>query len=305
MKRSIRFWATLQALLVTFLWSTSWVFIKTTLNEIPPILFAGLRYLLASLILLPAAWKYRDRIRQLSAGEWRCLAILGVVFYTLTQGGQYLALDHLEAITLSLLLNLTVVLVAFIGIVTLKELPSKVQWAGIILFLLGLVLYFYPVVLTGKPIGYFWAVLTVCANAVAALMGRSVNKRGNIPPMVVTVISMGIGALLMMGVGLAVEDLPAISTKGWLVIFWLAAVNTAFAFTLWNKSLKDLTAVESSIINNTMFVQIALLAWVFLGERLNFKEGIGCLLVVGGVLLVQLFQADKNVQGTNVRNAAR
>ena len=42
-----------QALLVTFLWSTSWVLIKFGLGEIPPLLFAGLRYGLAALILLP------------------------------------------------------------------------------------------------------------------------------------------------------------------------------------------------------------------------------------------------------------
>ena len=40
--------AVLQALLVTFLWSTSWVLIKFGLTGIPPLTFAGLRYSLAS-----------------------------------------------------------------------------------------------------------------------------------------------------------------------------------------------------------------------------------------------------------------
>ena len=41
----------LQAVIVTFLWSTSWVLIKLGLEEIPAINFAGLRYTLAFLIL--------------------------------------------------------------------------------------------------------------------------------------------------------------------------------------------------------------------------------------------------------------
>ena len=45
--------AVLQALLVTFLWSTSWVLIKVGLDEIPALTFAGLRYTLAFLFLLP------------------------------------------------------------------------------------------------------------------------------------------------------------------------------------------------------------------------------------------------------------
>ena len=37
----------LQALFVTFLWSTSWVLIKIGLDQIPALPFAGLRYTLA------------------------------------------------------------------------------------------------------------------------------------------------------------------------------------------------------------------------------------------------------------------
>ncbi|MBN1316689.1 MAG: EamA family transporter [Anaerolineales bacterium] len=306
MKLSNRFRAILLALLVTFLWSTSWVLIKTMLAEIPPLIFAGLRYSLACLILLPGAWKHRSHIRSLSACEWRNLAILGVVFYTFTQGGQFITLNHLDAIPFSLLLNLTVVLVALFGIITLREAPSRKQWCGIGLFLAGILVYFFPLVSTGsEPAGYFWAAFTVCANAAAALLGRSVNSRGSIPPLVVTVISMGVGAALLMGAGLAIESFPRIGYLGWIVILWLAAINTALAFTWWNRTLKILTAVESSIINNTMLVQIALLAWLFLGERLNVKEGIGCILVLMGVLMVQLGRVEGNNHKAVVRSGSR
>ena len=65
-------------------------------------------------------------------------------------------------------------------------------------------------------------------------------------------------------------------------------VNTALAFTLWNLTLRELSAVESSIINSTMLIQIAILAWIFLGERITWQEGAGLLLAGAGVLLVQL-----------------
>ena len=45
--------ARFQALFVTFLWSTSWVLIKIGLQDIPALTFAGLRYGLAFLCLLP------------------------------------------------------------------------------------------------------------------------------------------------------------------------------------------------------------------------------------------------------------
>lgn len=289
MQFSPRWRAILQALLVTFLWSTSWVLIKIALHEIPPLTFAGLRYTIACLILLPALRQHRVAVRSLSGKEWRRLAALGLVFYTLTQGGQFLTLNHLEAITFSLLLNFTAVLVALFGIVTLREVPTRWQWAGMALFLVGVLVYFHPVLLpAGQSLGLAFAGITVGANAVASLLGRSVNRDSSLPPLVVTVISMGIGASLLLGTGLIVQGLPALSWSAWAIIGWLAVVNTALAFTLWNTTLRTLTAVESSIINNTMLVQIAVLAWLFLGEGLSFKDVIGLCLATAGILVVQL-----------------
>lgn len=65
-------------------------------------------------------------------------------------------------------------------------------------------------------------------------------------------------------------------------------MNTAFAFTLWNRTLRSLTAVESSIINSTMLGQIAVLAWLFLGESLSWQRGTGLLLAALGTLMVHV-----------------
>jgi drug/metabolite transporter (DMT)-like permease len=293
MRFSPRLQAILQALFVTFLWSTSWVLIKRTLAEIPPLTFAGLRYSIAVLILLPGLRRQKTAIRTLSVRDWGFLAGLGLVFYTMTQGGQFLTLNHLEAVTFSLLLNFTTVLVALIGVFTLREVPSRWQWAGIVIFVAGALVYFYPVsVPAGKALGFALAGFTVCANAVAALLGRAVNRKQTIPSTVVTVISMGIGALVILGIGLAVQGLPPLSRNGWIVIGWLAVVNTALAFTLWNSSLRILSATESSIINNTMLVQIAVLAWLFLGERLSMGEVAGLILASSGALLVQVARPE-------------
>jgi drug/metabolite transporter (DMT)-like permease len=85
-----------------------------------------------------------------------------------------------------------------------------------------------------------------------------------------------------------VEGVPRLDGSAWATILWLAIVNTAVAFTLWNHTQRRLTAIESSLINNTMLVQIAILAWIFLGEPIGAREGAGLVLAVLGVVLVQL-----------------
>ncbi len=89
---------------------------------------------------------------------------------------------------------------------------------------------------------------------------------------------MGIGAILLLGTGLATQGMPNLSLTHWAIIVWLAIVNTAFAFTLWNLTLRVLSAMESSIINSTMLIQIAVLAWIFLDERVTWQEGFGMVL---------------------------
>ena len=81
--------AILQALFVTFLWSTSWVFIKFGLADIPPITFAGLRYFLAFLALIPfyARSNSTTPLRSLSRRDWRNLLGLGLLYYTEPDGG--------------------------------------------------------------------------------------------------------------------------------------------------------------------------------------------------------------------------
>jgi drug/metabolite transporter (DMT)-like permease len=289
MRFSPRLLAILQAILVTFLWSTSWVLIKRNIHEIPPLTFAGLRYSIAFLILLPGLWKRKAEVLALSVKEWRRLVVLGLVLYTLTQGGQFLTLKQLEAVSFSFLLNFTTLLVAFFGILFLRETPSRLQWSGIGIFVIGVFVYFFPTFIPrGKLLGFALAGFTVFAGANASVLGRSVNRDGKISPLVVTIISMGAGAILLLGLGLVFQGFPPITSQVWVTIAWLALVNTAFAFLLWNKTLQTLSAVESSIINNTMLVQIAVLAWIFLGEQITILGIVGLALGVFGVLLVNL-----------------
>jgi len=289
MKTSERTRAILQALLVTFLWSTSWVLIKISLKDIPPLTFAGLRYSLAAMLLIPAMFKQRAAFTSLTRRDWWNLVLLGIVFYALTQGGQFVTMKYLDTITFSLLLNFSAVVVALLGIIGLREYPSILQWGGIALFIGGVLLYFLPQGgLSGSPLGYILAGVSVTANAVGSLLGRSINREKRTPPMIVTGVSMGIGATLMLGIGVAVEPWPKLSLMNVLVILWLGAVNTAFAFYLWNLSLQHLSAMESSIINNTMMIQIAVLSWIFLQERLTWLEIVALLIAAVGIFLANI-----------------
>jgi drug/metabolite transporter (DMT)-like permease len=295
----VRLRAALAALFVTLLWSSSWVLIKWGIQDVPALTFAALRYGLATLCLLPFVGRRAQLapLRELTRGQWAELLALGLVYYTLTQGAIFVALAHLPAVTFSLALNFTAPLVALSGIVALRETPRAWQWLGMGLFLLGAWLYFAPAAGNSGPVlaplGVAAAALAVTANALAALQGRRVNRAAHLPPSLVTLVSMGGGALGLIAAAALFDTWPtfpdrAAALRFSAILIWLAVVNTAFAFTLWNATLRVLTALESSIINGTMLIQIALLAWIFLGERIGPGAALGLLLAGIGALVVQL-----------------
>jgi drug/metabolite transporter (DMT)-like permease len=283
--------AVLQALLVVFLWATSWVLIKIGLQEIPALTFAGLRYTLAFLCMLPFVLFSR---RMRSLGEfskrrlWQLL-LLGILLYSITQGAIFLALDYLPAVTTNLLWSFSSVAVTIMGIIWLAEYPTRLQWVGVFLAVFGAVIYFYPAaLLANQLLGIIISIIGVLANAGAAILGRNINRKRDIHPITVTTISMGIGAPVLLVAGISVQGFPAFSPRGWLIIAWLAVVNTAFAFTLWNHTLRSLSAMESSIINGTMLIWIPILAVIFLGEDVSPTEIVGLVVVAVGTLIVQL-----------------
>jgi drug/metabolite transporter (DMT)-like permease len=290
-KLSPRLCAVLLALLVTLLWSTSWVLIRIGLENIPPLSFAGLRYTLAFLCLLPFAVSSRqlEPLRRASAGTWLRLVMLGVLFYAVTQGAQFLSLFYLPASTTSLVLSFTTILVAFLGVSLLREQPTIAQWAGAAVYLVGMFVYLYPISLPrGEVIGLIAALTGVLANALSSVLGRYVNRSDDLPPLAITVVTMGVGSVLLLAIGIAAQGLPHLTLANWAIVLWLAVVNSALAYTLWNRTLRTLSAMESSMINNTMLFQIAVLAWLFLGEHLTLTQATGIVLAVVSTLVVQV-----------------
>jgi drug/metabolite transporter (DMT)-like permease len=191
----------------------------------------------------------------------------------------------------TLLLNFSPIFVAIPSGIVNQEKTSLVQWIGIILSIAGAIVYFLPLnIPMNQVIGLVAVFIGVLANASSSLQGRKVNTQTGLPSIVITTVSMGIGGILLLVFGSLAQGFGKLDLQQWIIIAWLAVVNTAVAFTLWNKSLQTLTAVESSIINGTMLPQIAILAWIFLGEPLNIRQIFGLGLVTIGIIVVQVWR---------------
>ena len=111
----------IEALLATFLWSTSYILIKIVLRELNPIAFAAYRHTLASIILIVfVSLRYKGS-KGLGSKHLLMLLIMGFTWYFVAQGLQFFCLYYLPAITVTFILNMTPIFVLALGAIFLKE----------------------------------------------------------------------------------------------------------------------------------------------------------------------------------------
>jgi drug/metabolite transporter (DMT)-like permease len=276
-----------ESALATIIWASSFVFVKIDLEYMGPLTIGGFRYFLAFLVLLPFLVR-KGRIRQpRSRGMWLRLFAIGISAYTLGNGALFLGLKYLPATTVSFLMSLSPLLILIGAAVWLKEIPTGWQVFGIIVSLLGSVLFFSMGFQSGEPVGIMIVIVGLIGFMLFGVLGREIAKGKQLDTLTLTTIPLAIGGGFLLLIAFPLEGMPLLSTKSVGIVLWLAVVNTALAYVLYNHSLQILTALEMNMMLNLTPLGTALLAWWLLGERLGFVQIIGMVVMITGVIFVQ------------------
>jgi drug/metabolite transporter (DMT)-like permease len=281
---------------VTFLWATSVVLIRVGLTEedVQPLGFAGVRFSLAAILLLALALPRLRAMRVWTADRRSLLGVViyGLLMFCVAQIGFVVALGELSVATVGLLMGLAPVVTAAVTMGSRQERASRLQILGIAVLVGGVVAYFG---LELPAIGLSVALLAGIAIPIvvggSARLGRYLAldaRRLYGGPLGLTAVAMTVGGFTTLALALAFEGVPTFSTRAWLLIIWLAAINTALTYTLWTHTQRTLRAVEASVLGDLTVILIAVMGWLVLEESLGPIQIGGLLLAVAGVFLVQL-----------------
>jgi len=286
-KIPLRSLATSEAILATAIWASSFVFVKIALPYMGPFTIAALRYFLAFLLLLPFMIRNRKTARSISSYLWIRLFIIGISAYAIGNGALFWGLKYLPATTTSFLMSISPLLVLFVGAIWLKEIPTRWQIAGVIIAFLGSILFFLPGLHPGEPLGIAIVAIGMIGFTVFGILGREIARDKQIDTLSLTAIPLGFGGGILIFIALLWEGIPNFSLIAWGIVLWLAIVNTAIGYALYNHSLQILTALEMNVILNLAPLGTAVLAWFILGETLASIQIVGMITVIIGVILVQ------------------
>jgi drug/metabolite transporter (DMT)-like permease len=290
--RSSRVVPYLVAVIVTVLWSSSYVLIKTGVEEIPPLYFATLRYLLAFGVLATAELllrRRREASTTVARAPVRTLLLAGICGYTVAQGFQYVGLFFLPAVSTAFILTFSPIFVLVMGIAFVGEGAGRREIMGLLIALVGAFIFFYGrLVFQGEWLGILITIFSGVGWAAYVILARALQKGRSMDSLRLTTLTMGVGVAGLVLLTLLTGRYSPLSPQEIASVVWLATANTAVAFLLWNWALTSIPAYHLTVLQNIMLIEIAILSFAFLGEMLTPLMVLGMALVLFGVILVQL-----------------
>lgn len=279
-------------ILICLIWGTTWLAIKLSIFTLPPFFSAGIRFAIASLLIL-AILKFRGYKYRFDMKETIFLLLVGLGSFSIPYGLVYWA----EGRVSSGLTAVTFAVMPFFAAVLSRYYIKDERFTfwkvfGILLGFAGLVVIFgrdLRIGSIGAATGILAVVLSAFLNAVVAV---AVKKHGyHIDPVFINLIPMSLGAVTLLAASFFMEDWGGFKfdTSTVLAILYLAVFGSVLAFVIYFYLLKHISVVLLSMTSFiTPILAIASGALV-LGEKFPPGTLLGSAMILIGVLFMNLY----------------
>ncbi|MDA8234899.1 MAG: DMT family transporter [Clostridia bacterium] len=272
--------------LVTLIWGTTFVITEVSLEQVPPLLYLAMRFMLAFGLLVLVFGK---KLRAVGWQELKTGMIVGAIlfagFATQTIG---MLDEDTTASKAAFITGLSVILTPLLAMVFLKKKPNWATMVGAFLAFGGLAV----LALNGEGGSLVsWGDLLILACAVAfaghiIAVGKFTNTMDT---GVLTTIQIGVAGLLCGIAGLVLEPIPAaVSREVWWGLVYMGLAATAGVLFLQTWAQKFTTPTRTAIIFTLEPVFAAFFAYWFLAEALTGRMIVGGVLILAGILLAEL-----------------
>jgi len=282
----------LYMLLAILIWAANFPFIKIALKEFSPLAFNGVRMAFASIALLFILLLSRQGFGVLRRDIWK-LIVLGIVGNTVYQLLFIQGINLTTASSTAIIMAMTPVSVALLSFLLKHEKIHWAAWVGILLSLVG----FYLVItehpgkflfswetLKGDLMIFFgnivWAVYTVFSKP---FLGR-------ISPLKWSSLSLAAGTLFYLPIcipAFSSQDFSQVSILSWAILVYSGFFALAVSYVIWYASVRRVGNSKTAIYGNITPVFTVIFAFVLIGERISFWQGLGALILLTGVYITR------------------
>jgi drug/metabolite transporter (DMT)-like permease len=284
------------------IWGSTWLAIKLGLRDLPPLTFAGLRFLIAAVVLFALVVAHRDRLPR-SRREWALLGYTGFLTITLNYALVFWGEQHISS-GLAALLSATVPLFGLPLAHRYLESEPMTLWkvSGVLLGVIGVAIIFSGQLGIGGPIALWASIGIIVASLATAYAGVLIKAGGtHIQPSVLAGIQMAGGCIPLLVAGIALEGTPLRfhwTPLALACLAYLAIVGSVVAFLMYYWLIRH-TDVTGVLMIPLVTPLIAVMAGVFFGgETIGWHTAVGGLAIIGGTGLTMFRIAEAEEAST-------
>ncbi|WHP47601.1 EamA family transporter [Mannheimia bovis] len=270
--------------LVTFIAASGWFFSKNALSGFPPIGFMGVRFLSATLIMLPFSYKQIKTINKTqfkysvitggTYGIYTIFWVLGLVFSTVFGEGAFLV-------------SLAMLIAPLLSWIIFKHTPAKIFWIALPIALVGLFCLSMDKGIFHFSLGSSIFLLSSLSGALYFVLNNQYAKQVKLLPL--TTIQLAMVGVICSIYSLIMETWTfPIPNSVWIWFFASVLISTNLRFLLQTIGQKHCQIATSSLIMLLEPVWTLLLSIVILGEQLSSIKWLGCSLILGALIIYRL-----------------
>lgn len=285
-----RFSANMLLLLAGAIWGIGFVAQKTAMDDLGPFSFIAFRFLIASIVVLPFAWRECQRPKQplpeLLPVHYLQFVAIGLCLFA-GMATQQVGLLTIAVTNSGFLTGLYVVITPLMAVLLFQQWPHPVVWPAAVVATAGIFM------LSGGDFSQLQSgdLLTVLSATFWALqlilIGRFVgqSKRPLTMSLVQFMVTCGLAAIVaIIFESVSMQGLKSAAFE----ILYAGVFATGVAFSLQIIGQRYTTAPQAAIFLSSESLFAALFAAVILSERIGWVGLVGCALIFTAMLLVEL-----------------
>jgi drug/metabolite transporter (DMT)-like permease len=275
---------------VYVIWGSTYLGIRVAIETMPPLLMAGIRFLIAGALLYAVAIRLGDRHRDRpTRRHWKSAAVIGLLLLGLGNGGVTFGEQRVASGVAALLVATVPLWIAVFAHLRGVERMSRLSVAGLIAGFAGVALLLQPGA-TGSPLSWM---LVVLASPVAWSLGTMYARTAEVPrrPLVGTAMEMLCGgAALLVAATLHGEwgrlDLAGVSGRSVLAFAYLCVFGSIVAYTAYIWLVHEVSPASASTYAYVNPLVAVVLGAAFLGEPLGAATVAAAVLIVVAVAVI-------------------
>ena len=277
--------------LAPLFWSCNWIIGRALHQDVPPMGMTFFRWLIAVLILAPFAIGPLRRDWPIVRANWRVMLMLGAIGVGMHNALAYVGLNFTTATNGVILNSCIPVMIIVMAWLFFGERLRRLQVAGVVISSLGVLTIFsqgslQTLAALRLNAGDFFVMLSVAMWSLYTILLRHRPAGLHMLSFLFCIAVVGNLCMLPFWIGeMLLGYRIAWTVQTVSAMLAVALFSSVLAYIFWNRGVEAVGAQVAGLFVHLMPVFGVMLAWIFLGERLQAYHVAGIALILVGIVL--------------------